>query len=89
MNILQRLLGVSKPQNGIRTKWELSFSNGDNFRKWGWYDPCSCGCDSRGDTEYFKLKGYYSGGFGLFGFSLIKYEISLPVEAYQKWGKAK
>ena len=23
--------------------WTLTFWNGDNFRKWKWYEPCPCG----------------------------------------------
>jgi hypothetical protein len=59
----------------LKTSWNLVLWNGDNFRKWGWFEPCPCGCDSREDTKYKKLIGYYSGGFGLFGFTLEKHEI--------------
>ena len=59
----------------LKTSWNFVLWNGDNFRKWGWFEPCPCGCDSRGNTKYKKLIGYYSGGFGLFGFTLEKHEI--------------
>ena len=57
--------------------WTLTFWNGDNFRKWKWYEPCPCGCDRREDIPSNKLVGYYSGGFGFFGFTLTKREITL------------
>jgi|TARA_B100001964_G_scaffold226927_1_gene276301 hypothetical protein len=59
----------------IEYNWSLTLWNGDNFRKWKWYAPCSCGCDSRGDTEDNYEVGYYSGGLGLFGFTLSKRRI--------------
>lgn len=57
--------------------YQLIFWRGDNFRKWGWNNPCECGCDSREDIETlnskYYLEKYFSGGLGLFGFSLMKF----------------
>lgn len=68
--------------------WKLVFWNGNNFRKWKWYNPCECGCDSREDARtfigkpikydfHFYLEKYFSGGLGLFGFTLKKYVMEL------------
>tara|TARA_R110000851_G_scaffold30221_1_gene82592 strand:+ start:832 stop:1047 length:216 start_codon:yes stop_codon:yes gene_type:complete len=66
-------------------KWKLVFWKGDNFRKWGWNNPCECGCDSRGDlktpTSHYYLEKYFSGGLGLFGFSLMKNVFELKEDA--------
>lgn len=61
-----------------KSDWILSLWRGDNFRKWGWYTPCECGCDNREDTPYYFIEKYFSGGFGLFGFSLTKWNVLAP-----------
>ena len=61
-----------KMKDTYEIQLDTNFWNGDNFRKWKWYEPCPCGCDRREDIPSNKLVGYYSGGFGLFGFTLTK-----------------
>lgn len=53
----------------------------DNFRKWKWYNPCKCGCDSREDIKttevHYYLEKYFMGGLGLFGFTLMKWVLEV------------
>ena len=65
-------------------RWILKFWNRDNFMKWGWHNPCECGCDSREDiktTEFhYYLEKYFMGGLGLFGFTLMKFVLETKLK---------
>ena len=65
-----------------KSNWSIILWIGDNFRKWGWHKPCGCGCDSRGDTSYYYLEKYFTGGLGLFGFT-IKKHISIALKVIE------